>query len=212
MDNRSYERATEHNAELEQARKDIRSAFYAGLFVSGINLFLLLALIANPTLSQKMGGGYVFIDTAIYCGLTYGIYRKNSACAISMMVYFSIAKLLQLLTGTLPIISIPLAGFLLRCFFQGMVGTSAYRSVTTVYPPIGRIHDPDPAVSRMSNIPSPTDSAEKFWVADRLVELCNGDRSQAEWLLHQLRRKHPGQSMDWYNDRAIEEMSSTTVG
>jgi hypothetical protein len=45
-------------------------------------------------------------------------------------------------------------------------------------------------------MPLQTGSSEKFWVADRLVALCNGDRSQAEWLLHQLRRKHPGQSMD----------------
>jgi hypothetical protein len=39
---------------------------------------------------------------------------------------------------------------------------------------------------------------------------CSG-RAQAEWLLHQLRRRHPGKSMDWYNERAIAEVSCTSV-
>jgi hypothetical protein len=58
-------------------------------------------------------------------------------------------------------------------------------------------------------MPPQTESQDKFWVADRLIELCGGDRSQAEWLLHQQRRKQPGKSMDWYNDRAIEQVSSS---
>jgi hypothetical protein len=47
-----------------------------------------------------------------------------------------------------------------------------------------------------------------FSIDDRLIELCSGDRSQAEWLLHQVIRKNPDLTMEWCNQTAIEQLEN----
>ncbi len=213
MDNRLSSSYTEHRAELEQARSDIKNAYQAGLFLGGVNLIFFVAIVSNPAMSEKLGGGWILIDVIVFFGLSYGIYCKNQACAILMMCYVILARILSIAAGNFSPFSIILTGILLRCFFQGIVGTASYHRLQTM----GDNSDAslynssytDRTNSASSNTASPDRRAvEKFWVGDRLVELCNGDRSQAEWLLHQLQRKHPNKNMDWYNDRAIEQLSA----
>jgi hypothetical protein len=206
MDNRSSSSYIEHRAELEQARSDIKNAYQAGLFLGGVNFIFFLAVVSNPAMSQKLGGGWILLDVIVFFGLSYGIYCKNRACAILMMCYVILARILSIAAGDFSPFSIILTGILLRCFFQGIVGTANYHTLQTMG------DNSDGSLRNASypdNTAAPDRSAvEKFWVGDRLVELCNGDRSQAEWLLHQLRRKHPDRSMNWYNDRAVAQLSS----
>jgi hypothetical protein len=66
MDTRAPSINTESRAELQQARKDINNAYQAGLFLGGINLAIFLAVVINPTLSQKIGGGWIFMDAVLF--------------------------------------------------------------------------------------------------------------------------------------------------
>ncbi len=210
MDIRSPESTAEYRAELQQARQDIQTAYYAGLFSAGITFMVFLVVISNPATAQRMDlDGWLFIDVVLASGLTYGIYRKNPLCAKIMLGYFIISKLIQFSSGNFSVVTVLVSGFFLRCFYRGVVGTSAYQRLQAEHSerdlPIASYRE---EIEPTRNMSPETGSAEKFWVADRLIELCGDDRSQAEWLLHQLRRKHPGKSMDWYNDLAIEEVNT----
>jgi hypothetical protein len=103
------------------------------------------------------------------------------------------------------------------CFYLGVVGTDALYDLqqeeyaqsdseyaNNVYE---RDNEYDEVADSARTTPAPK-AVSKFRVSDELVELCLGDRSQAEWLVHQLRVKHPDQDMDWYNERAIEQLSN----
>jgi hypothetical protein len=39
-----------------------------------------------------------------------------------------------------------------------------------------------------------------------LIELCGGDRAQAQWLLSQVKQKNPDESVAWCNEKAIEQL------
>ncbi len=213
MDNRSSEYGTEYRAELEKAREDIKAAFYAGLFCSGMTLIVFLVVIYNPAFAQKIGlDGWIFLDFALISGLTYGVDRKNPLCAKLLLGYFVINKLIQLGSGNFQGGGIFLSVLIVRWLYRGVVGTSTYQRLQSDRPiGVPTISDNSERGEPTRYSPPATAVREKFWVDDRLVELCRGDRAQAEWLLHQLRRKPPEKSMEWYNERAIEEVNTTAV-
>jgi hypothetical protein len=232
MEARQTSVSTQYRSAIDKALKNIKYGYLAGLFSGGVTLALFISIIANPTASRQFGvySWLIFLDVVVILGLSYGIYLKNHACAVFLMCYFLIGKAIQIHTGTFPPLSAPLATLLIFCYYRSMIGTSEYHRLQGEYDRLNlhrlnidkdgnvdRIVDrnitivsndgnPDRIVNRDLN---PAASVTKFWIADRLMELCDGDRSQAEWLLHQLRRQHPNRSVDWYNDLAIEQMTKS---
>ena len=109
----------------EQALKNIKYGWIAGLISAGITLVLTLlpAFGAAAVLGLDL---WNFLDVALALGLTYGIYRKNRTAATLMFIYFVVNRIYfwtQLGSkGGSPIIAI-LFGVI---FFQSLRGTFAY--------------------------------------------------------------------------------------
>jgi len=113
---------------MEKATSAIKNAWIAGA-ISGV-LTMIVALIG--------AFGYDLwnlIDAFLILGLSFGIYKKNRACAVILFVYWIGGKILQIVElgvqgqvgssiGTLPIAII--FGYY---FFQGIRGTFAYRRI-----------------------------------------------------------------------------------
>jgi hypothetical protein len=215
----------ERRQQIEQARKDVKKALYAGLFMSGLNFIVFLVVITQPAVSTKMGlDGWLLIDVAIICSCTYGISRNNNFAATAMLGYYIINILLKIFTGTLNPVSIPMTVYFMHCFYRGVVGTSTIamsEQAGAIDGEFSTMPDFGGSVDRYSSsiynaglgAETPTSAvaqkpATRFSIDDRLIELCSGDRSQAEWLLHQVIRKNPDRTMEWCNQTAIEQLEN----
>ncbi|MBI5188679.1 MAG: hypothetical protein HZA07_06380 [Nitrospirae bacterium] len=113
--------------DIEKAEKAIRSAYIAGIISGVITLIVTLAAIGGVSI---MGFDiWNFLDVFFIFGLTYGIYKKSRACAITMFVYFIGSKLLFF--SELGLSAGGLFGAILFGYFflQGIRGTLAYHSL-----------------------------------------------------------------------------------
>jgi hypothetical protein len=205
----------QHQAKLKKAHSDIKNAYHAGLFSGGMTLFFTMAAMGSPELAKKTGLSiFALIDVVLIFGLTYGINRGNRMAARFMLGYVVLSKMLQAASGQFNGMFVGL--LLIYCFYLGVNGTNALYELQLedyVQGDSGNSYESDQAdeydevADSARTTPAPK-NVSKFWVSDELVELCQGDRSQAEWLIHQLRVKHPSQDMDWYNERAIEQLNN----
>jgi hypothetical protein len=205
----------EHQENLAKARTNIKTAYYAGLFSGGITLLITLVAMRNPAFAEKTGLSiFSLIDVILIFGLSYGVNRGNRLAAKFLLGYFILNKIIQVASGPFNGGTV-FGGFLfMYWFYLGVVGTNALHDLQVeeyVRGDSGNSYasdyaDEDDEVAD-SAAPAPK-TVSKFWVSDELVEICRGDRAQAEWLIHQLRVKHPSQDMDWYNERAIEQLNN----
>jgi serine/threonine-protein kinase len=103
--------------------KKIKSAWMAGI-VSGCMTLLITLLAASGT--KVLGfDAWNFVDVALIAGLTFGIYRKSRVCAVLMLIYFAISKIMIALDGG-KASGIGLSLVFLYFYAQGVVGTFAY--------------------------------------------------------------------------------------
>ena len=103
--------------------KKIRNAWVAGLLAACVTLvFSLLAVFGTSIAGFS---AWEFIVVALAVGLTFGIYRKSRVCAVAMLVYFIIAKII-LISETGNVSGIVIALVFLYFFVQGVQGTFAY--------------------------------------------------------------------------------------
>lgn len=110
--------------ELEEANQQIKTAWIAGIVST---VFTLMTALALPIL-------FNWISTLVSAGLTFGIYKKNQLCAILMLAYFSLIKLIQLRSGV-NVIVIGLGALFIYCFIQGVRGISAYNQLVNTHQP-----------------------------------------------------------------------------
>jgi hypothetical protein len=103
--------------------KKIKGAWVAGIISGCMTLLVtLLAVAGVPILGAD---AWYFIDVVFLFGLTFGIYRKSRTCAVVMLVYFVVSKIITMMETGKP--SGLLMGLLFAYFyFQGVVGTFAY--------------------------------------------------------------------------------------
>jgi serine/threonine-protein kinase len=73
------------------------------------------------------------IDVALILGLTYGIYRKSRVCALLMLVYFLISKLIMIEHDSKGS-GLVMAVIFLYYYVQGVLGTFAYHKHIRVAP------------------------------------------------------------------------------
>jgi hypothetical protein len=210
--------AQQHQAKLKKAHSDIKNAYHAGLFCGGMTLIATLAAMKNSEFADKTGlNVFALLDVFLIFGLTYGISRANRLAAKLMLGYFLLSKMIQLSSGLFNVGTMFSGVLLIYCFYLGVIGTSAlydlqerenefnqgdFQYSSNTY---SHVNEHDEVDDSAAPVPK---AVSKFWISDELVELCRGDRSQAEWLIHQLRVKHPSQDMDWYNEQAIKQLNN----
>jgi hypothetical protein len=103
--------------------RKIRNAWIAGLISAGMTLLLVLLAVAGTSIAGFTG--WEIVDVALILGLTFGIYRKSRVCAVLMLVYFVVSKVLLILeTGQASGIVLALVFF--YYYAQGVAGTFAY--------------------------------------------------------------------------------------
>lgn len=113
-------------ADLAIAKK-IKNAWMAGLVSAGITLVYILIAVIGGTVIAGIDA-WAFIDIAIILGLTYGVYRKSRVCAILVLVFFVVNKVVMWSSaGTLS--GVPLALVFMWFFGQGIVGTIQYHKL-----------------------------------------------------------------------------------
>ena len=79
---------------LRKAEKHIKNAWIAGIISASATL--LLAAVASFSETYRFKSGldtWSLFDVAIIAGLAFGIYKKSRFCALSLLVYFVLAKL-----------------------------------------------------------------------------------------------------------------------
>jgi len=108
---------------IEKANGAIRNAWIAGI-ISG-TLTLILSLIGALGFDL-----WNLSDAFLMFGLTFGIYKKNRACAIILFIYFVGDKIFALLQSPASAATgIPMAIVFGYFFFQGIRGTFAYHKI-----------------------------------------------------------------------------------
>ena len=117
---------TQNISPIDEALKDIKNASVAGV-VSG---FLTLAVTLYAMLGYKYLSfdAFSLIDVAFTFGLAFGIYKKNRACAIVMLVYFLLSKYM-ILSESGSLSSIPLSLVFIYYYYKGLIGTFNYQKI-----------------------------------------------------------------------------------
>jgi serine/threonine-protein kinase len=152
-----YDKHKGEAAEKWRAYQKIRTAWVAGIIVGVLNLIVTLisvGLIATGRAGILGLNLWSLVDVFIIFGLTFGIYKKNRACAVIMFVYFAnrilelvvtgklpnliavimfiyfVAKrILELVVGPVKLPNLIIAIFFGYFFFQGIRGTFAYHKI-----------------------------------------------------------------------------------
>lgn len=110
----------------EAIQKQIRHAWIAGT-ISG-TVTLLITLLALSGTKAAGFNAWNFIDVVLIFGLAFGIYKKSRACAVSMLIYFVISKILIALESG-SISGSVLAIIFIYYYAQGIAGTFAYHKL-----------------------------------------------------------------------------------
>jgi hypothetical protein len=107
------------------AQNAIQEAFWAAAFVSALTAIFAVVRIMSPdeTFVSPIG----FLNSVLFAGLAFGIYRRSRGAAISAFVLFTTEVIFQAAT-------IGLGGWLFRgliglAFFHGVRGTLAYHKL-----------------------------------------------------------------------------------
>lgn len=140
---------------LKLANRNIKMAWVAGIVLGVLRVFGVLVNLAWPALysrdlvsairrvddllwtSLRINGSlwlYLLLNLCLIFSLTYGIHKKNRACAIIILVYYCTSLLLRLTNGNFYGLDIPLSGLLIYCFVQGIQGTFSHYQLTTESP------------------------------------------------------------------------------
>ncbi|MEW6737653.1 MAG: hypothetical protein AB1489_40610 [Acidobacteriota bacterium] len=120
----------EQSIDIRNANKAIKDARIAGIVlgIATLGFALILDFIATD-LTEDVGLDlWVIVDVALIFGLTYGIHRKNRACAVIMFLYYVCSKLFLIATSGRVAGLVP-AIFFSYAFYQGIRGTFAYHKL-----------------------------------------------------------------------------------
>jgi hypothetical protein len=197
----------QHQVDLATARKQIKNGFQACMFIGGVTTFVwLIFLFSGKEPSWTL---WFFVNVIFSFGMGYGISQNSEICAKFMFGYFVLDKIAQICTGTFPLAGIFVGALLLRYLWDGIIGTTRYNHLISqweytmpvaVATTLERTRSPEPQRT-------PPTPPQPLNPTPELVALCGGDRSQAQWLLSQLKMKHPDRSPEWYDRQAIEQLT-----
>ena len=116
--------------DLSTAQKGIRDAWIGGLISGSLTLAVTLATLYRPEVVIKTGMNiWNLIDVGLIFGLTWGIFNKNRACAVSLLAYFILSKLIQFTSGIVNPVAIGIAICFIWAYFNGIRGTFTYHKL-----------------------------------------------------------------------------------
>jgi serine/threonine-protein kinase len=110
----------------EEILKKIKNAWVAALVSATFTL--VLTLIAISGTSVLGFSAWEFLDVGLILGLALGIYKKSRTCAVLMLVYFVISKIILMVEAGKPN-GIILGLVFIYYYWQGVVGTFAYHKI-----------------------------------------------------------------------------------
>lgn len=103
--------------------KKIKSAWVAGCISGVVTLGVTLLAMSG---TQALGfTAWSLLDVALIFGLAFGIYKKSRTCAVLMLAYFVLSKIILMMEAGKP------SGLLVALIFgyfyvQGILGTFAF--------------------------------------------------------------------------------------
>jgi len=118
--------AQEASGVPDDVLKKIKIAWIAGCVSGGVTLTgALLALAGDNYLGFS---AWDLLDVVLICGLVYGIYRKSRICAVLMLLYFIVSKIVIIRETGSPA-GLALALVFIYYYIQGVIGTFRYHNL-----------------------------------------------------------------------------------
>lgn len=107
----------------EEILKRIKNAWITGIISGTITLiFTLIAMNGNQLMGFSI---WNLSDVVLIFGLTFGIYKKSRACALAMLAYFILSKII-IIAQTGSYNGGILAIVFIYYYVYGVIGTFAY--------------------------------------------------------------------------------------
>jgi hypothetical protein len=112
-----------HSLELEDALGKMKGTLAAGIACAAVTVLL-------AVLQAEGFGPLSLIDAAIILGLSVGVYKKSTACAVALFAAWIVEKGVQWYSNPGTLVGFPVAALIGYFFFQGIVGTRRYARLT----------------------------------------------------------------------------------
>jgi hypothetical protein len=131
----------------DQALKHIRNAWVAGLFSALITVIAMLASMSGDSITPGLEVNVTaMVDVAIVLGLCIGVFRKSRLCAVGLLAFFVLSKIIMSAQGAeMNVFGALIAVLLVYLFYQGVRSTWAYGLMKGVWgagsPPAPPAHD-----------------------------------------------------------------------
>lgn len=110
----------------EDIRRKIKSAWVAAVISGSITLVVTLIAISG---TEILGFSvWELFDVALIFGLAFGISKKSRTCAVVMLIYFLISKIILTIESGRPS-GVVLSIIFIYYFWQGVSGTFAYHKL-----------------------------------------------------------------------------------
>lgn len=108
---------------LEQANTAIRTAWKMSLISLGVTAALTWIYSTGGSLAQV--DWWNWVDLVLMLALTYGLYKKHRASAVTLFVYYVVGKIyVWIFYGVF--LGIPIAAVFAYFFFRGIQGVFTY--------------------------------------------------------------------------------------
>jgi serine/threonine-protein kinase len=109
----------------DEILKKIKQGWIAGLVSAAFTvIFVVMAMAGNSILGINAWG---FIDVVVMAGLAFGVYKKSRTCAVLLLAFFALNKVLMWMEAGTPT-GWPLALAFFWFYIMGVVGTFQYHS------------------------------------------------------------------------------------
>lgn len=109
--------------DLTQANTAIRTAWKASLVSIAATILLTLVYATGGSLANV--DWWNWLDIIMMLALTYGVYKKSRASAVTLFVYYLLGKIyIWIISGA--IIGLPIAFIFAYFFFRGIQGVFTY--------------------------------------------------------------------------------------
>jgi hypothetical protein len=203
----------QHLIAVETAIKQVRNALLiARITAITTALFLFLSTIVFK------GSELTFqsiLEVLFVFGLSYGISRYSIVCMSSMFAYILISAVLGLFSGGFSTYGFFCKISVLYYVWIGIDATKRYhqlmrkeRSLTAGLDNTTARNRPQYSqLSAGETTPTRSEPSEPLKPTPEMLSLCDGDDDQAQWLLSKVKSKHPDQSVEWCNQRVIEQLT-----
>jgi hypothetical protein len=82
--------------DITKLHKHIRNAWIAGCISASITFLVSVGSIISPDIAASTGiDAWSIVDALLVAGLSFGIYHESRFCALGLLVYFVIAKIIM---------------------------------------------------------------------------------------------------------------------